>query len=91
MKPEGGGGSARPKPAGRGLRLAAKIALFLAALLFLNYVIGWLANFIAFQMWPRHVDAASFLLFATVVSYMLLVCLAITPGPMIFLLRGAMP
>jgi hypothetical protein len=71
---------ASSRPAGRGIRLAAKIALFLGILVFLNYVIGWLANFIAFQMWPRHMHAASFLLFATVVSYTLLLAIPFLPG-----------
>jgi len=80
MKSGDGGVPASPKPAGRGIRLAVKIALFLAALLFLNYVIGWLAKFIAFQMWPEHADMAAFLLFATVVSYTLLLAIPFLPG-----------
>ena len=35
---------ASPRPTGRGIRLAAKIALFLGFLVFLNYAMGWLAN-----------------------------------------------
>lgn len=74
----------------RRYRLAAKIALFLAVLLFLNYAIGWLANLVAFQMWPRHVHAASFLLFATVVSYMLLLAIPFLPGIEVGLMLMAM-
>ncbi len=81
---------ASPGPGRRGMRLATKIALFLAALLFLNYVIGWLANFIAFQMWPRHMHAASFLLFATVVSYTLLLAIPFLPGIELGLMLMAM-
>ncbi len=71
---------ASPRPTGRGIRLAAKIALFLGFLVFLNYAMGWLANVVAFQMWPRHVQAASLLLFATVVSYMFLLAIPFLPG-----------
>lgn len=81
---------ASPKPAGRGIRLAAKITLFLAALLFLNYFVGWLAQYIAFQMWPRHMHAATFLLFATVVSYTLLLAIPFLPGIELGLMLMAM-
>lgn len=74
----------------RKYRFAVKIALFLALLLFLNYAIGWLANLIAFQMWPRHVDAVSFLLVATVVSYMLLLAIPFLPGIELGLMLMAM-
>jgi hypothetical protein len=72
------------------IRLAVKIALFLAALLFLNYAVGWLANLVAFQMWPRHVHAASFLLFATVASYILLLAIPFLPGIELGLMLMAM-
>lgn len=81
---------ASPKPAGRGIRLAAKITFFLAALLFLNYFVGWLAKYIAFQMWPRHMHAATFLLFATVVSYTLLLAIPFLPGIELGLMLMAM-
>ena len=71
---------ASPKPAGRGIRLAAKIALFLGILVFLNYVMKWLANFIAFQMWPEHANMAAFLLFASIVTYVLLLAIPFLPG-----------
>jgi hypothetical protein len=72
------------------IRLAAKIALFLGILVFLNYAMGWLANLVAFQMWPRHVHAASFLLFATVVSYILLLAIPFLPGIELGLMLMAM-
>ena len=72
------------------LRLAAKIALFLGILVFLNYAVGWLANLVAFQMWPRHMHAASFLLLATVVSYMLLLAIPFLPGIEVGLMLMAM-
>jgi hypothetical protein len=75
---------------GKKIRLAVKIALFLAALLFLNYAVGWLANLVAFQMWPRHVHTASFLLFATVVSYILLLAIPFLPGIELGLMLMAM-
>ncbi|MGB3399379.1 MAG: hypothetical protein WBA34_04310 [Candidatus Deferrimicrobiaceae bacterium] len=74
----------------RKIRLAAKIALFLGILVFLNYAMGWLANFIAFQMWPRHMHAASLLLFATVASYMLLLEIPVLPGIELGLMLMAM-
>ena len=62
------------------ISLAVKIALFLAVLLFLNYAVGWLANRIAFQMWPRHVTMTLFLLFATAALYILLLAVPFLPG-----------
>jgi hypothetical protein len=69
-----------PKPAGRGIRLAAKIALFLGILVFLNYAMGWLANLVAFQMWPQHANMAVFFLFTSIVSYILLLAIPFLPG-----------
>lgn len=74
----------------RKIRLAAKIALFLGILVFLNYAMGWLANFIAFQMWPRHMHAASLLLFATVASYIVLLAIPFLPGIELGLMLMAM-
>lgn len=74
----------------RRYRLAAKIAIFLAALLFMNYAMGWLANLVAFQVWPRHVHAASFLLLGTVVSYVLLLAIPFLPGIEVGLMLMAM-
>jgi hypothetical protein len=71
---------ASPKPAGRGIRLAAKIALFVGILVFLNYAMGWLANLFAFQMWPQHANMAVSLLFASIVTYILLLAIPFLPG-----------
>jgi len=75
MTREDGAGAAR-----RRISLAVKFALFLVVLLFLNYAVGWLANRIAFQMWPRHVHMALFVLFATAVLYILLLTVPFLPG-----------
>ena len=82
--------SAQAMAPGRRIRLAAKIAFFLGILVFLNYAIQWLANFVAFQMWPRHVNTASYLLFALVVSYMLLLAIPFLPGIEVGLMLMAM-
>jgi hypothetical protein len=71
---------ASPNPAGRGIRLAAKIALFVGILVFLNYTIGWLANLFAFQMWPQHANMAVFVLFTSIVSYIVLLAIPFLPG-----------
>ena len=78
------------RPAGKGIRLAAKIALFLGILVFLNYAMGWLANFIAFQMWPRHINMAFFLLFASIGLYILLLAIPFLPGIEVGLMLMAM-
>ncbi len=90
MKLEGGGGSASPKPAGRGIRLAAKIAFLVGILVFLNYAIGWLANLFAFQMWPQHANMAVFVLFASIVSYIVLLAIPFLPGIEVGLMLMAM-
>jgi hypothetical protein len=81
---------APPKPVGRGIRIAAKIALFLGILVFLNYAIGWLANLVVFQMWPQHANIAVFLLFASIVSYILLLAIPFLPGIEVGLMLMAM-
>ena len=81
---------ASPRPAGKGIRLAVKIALFLGILVFLNYAMGWLANFIAFQMWPRHINIAFFLLFASIGLYILLLAIPFLPGIEVGLMLMAM-
>jgi len=81
---------ASPKPTGKGIRLAAKIALFLGILGFLNYAMGWLANLIAFQMWPRHVNMAHIILFASVFLYILLLAVPFLPGIEVGLMLMAM-
>ncbi|HEU5360616.1 MAG TPA: hypothetical protein VFU42_05595 [Candidatus Deferrimicrobiaceae bacterium] len=82
--------SAPATATGKGIRLAAKVALFLGFLVFLNYAVSWLANLVAFQMWPRHVTMASYLLFALVVSYVLLLTIPFLPGIEVGLLLMAM-
>ncbi len=81
---------ASPKPAGRGIRLAAKIALFVGILVFLNYAMGWLANLFAFQMWPQHANMAVSLLFASIVTYILLLAIPFLPGIEVGLMLMAM-
>ena len=81
---------ASPKPAGRGIRLAAKIALFVSILVFLNYAIGWLANLFAFQMWPQHANMAVFVLFASIASYIVLLAIPFLPGIEVGLMLMAM-
>jgi hypothetical protein len=78
------------KPAGRGIRLAAKIALFLGILVFLNYAMGWLANLVAFQMWPQHANMAVFVLFTSIVSYIVLLAIPFLPGIEVGLMLMAM-
>jgi hypothetical protein len=73
-----------------GSRLAIKIALFLGILLFLNYFLGWLANVIAFQMWPRHVHMAHVILFGSVILYIFLLTIPFLPGIEVGLMLMAM-
>jgi hypothetical protein len=90
MKPEGSGGSASPQAAGKGIRLAAKIALLVGILVFLNYAMGWLANLFAFQMWPQHADMAVFVLFSSIVTYIVLLAVPFLPGIEVGLMLMAM-
>jgi hypothetical protein len=76
--------------AGRRARLAIKIGLFLGVLVFLNYAVGWLADFFALQMWPRHIDMAVFIVFAAAASYVILVVLPFMPGIEIGIMLMAM-
>ena len=78
------------RPAWRKIRFLAKIALLLGILVFLNYAMGWLANLVAFQMWPQHADTAVFLLFASVVLYILLLAIPFLPGIEVGLMLMAM-
>jgi hypothetical protein len=68
------------KSVGRGIRIAVKIALLLGAVVFLNYSMGWFANLVTFQMWPQHANIALFLLFSSIVSYILLLAIPFLPG-----------
>jgi hypothetical protein len=75
---------------GKRVKLAAKIALFLGILIFLNYLVGWLAIFVAFEMWPRHIDMAFFLLFTSIGLYILLLAIPFLPGIEVGLIIMAM-
>ncbi len=75
---------------GSGIRIAVKVAVFAVILVFLNYAAGWLANLVAFQMWPQHMNMAVFFLFASVVSYMLLLAIPFLPGIEVGLMLMAM-
>jgi len=78
------------KSPGSSIGLAAKIALLVGILLFLNYAIGWFAKLLAFQMWPRHVTMALFALIASVVSYTILLAIPFLPGIEVGLMLMAM-
>ncbi len=68
------------KSSGGGVRVAGKVAIFLLVLVFLNYGMGWVAQQIAFQLWPRHVHMALTVLTASVVAYVLLLAIPFLPG-----------
>lgn len=72
---------------GSGLRLAAKIALFLCIIVFLIYGSRQIVDFFAFQMWPRHVGMSKMFPFP---KYLLMVSIAILPGPIFFLVRDVL-
>jgi hypothetical protein len=74
----------------RRISFAVKIALFLFVLLILNYAVGWLAHRVAFQMWPRHVNMALFLLFSTAALYIFLLAVPFLPGIEVGLMLMAM-
>ncbi len=78
------------EPAGKKFRIAVKIALFLGILIFINYAVRWGANLVAFQMWPQHASMAAFLLFTSVVSYVLLLAVPFLPGIEVGLMLMAM-
>lgn len=80
----------RDPPAGNRFRLAIKIVLFLGILGSLNTAVGWMANLVAFQMWPEYVDMAASLLFASVIAYILLLAVPFLPGIEVGLLLMAM-
>lgn len=75
---------------GRGIRLAVKIVLFLGILVFLNYAVSWLADLVAFQMWPEYLDAAAFFLLVLFLSYILLLAIPFLPGIEVGLLLMAL-
>lgn len=76
-------------PRGRA-KIAVAITIFLGILLFLNYGVGRLADLIAFQMWPRHVNLAVFIVFASAALYIVLTVLPFMPGIEVGLMLMAM-
>src|SRR3989304_1888993 len=50
-------------------KVVVAITLFLGIILFLNYGVARLADILAFQMWPRHVDIAVFIVFCSATLY----------------------
>jgi hypothetical protein len=62
------------------IRLTLKIALFLGILIFLNYALGWLANLVAFQLWPRQANMALYILGGSVALYILTLAIPFLPG-----------
>jgi len=78
------------KTTGNRAGLAVKITLFLGALLFLNYLVELFANLVTIEMWPRHVDLAFFLLFASIAIYILLLAIPFFPGIEVGLMLMAM-
>jgi hypothetical protein len=52
--------------------------------------VGRLADLIAFQMWPRHVNLAVFIVFASATLYIALTMLPFTPGIEVGLMLMAM-
>src|SRR4030067_315202 len=71
-------------------KVAVAITLFLGILLFLNYGVARLAEILAFQMWPRHVDIAVFIVFASATLYVGLMALPFMPGIEVGLMLMAM-
>jgi hypothetical protein len=76
-------------PRGRA-KLAAGILLFLGILLLLNYGVARLADLLAFQMWPRHLNTVVFIVFASAAIYVGLMALPFLPGIEVGLMLMAM-
>jgi hypothetical protein len=76
-------------PRGRA-KMAVAITIFLGILLFLNYGVGRIADILAFQMWPRHVNLAVFIVFASAALYIVLTVLPFMPGIEVGLMLMAM-
>ena len=70
--------------------LAAKLLIFFFLLVFINQIGAWLADLIAFQMWPRHEMMAIYLLLASAAAYALLLSVPFLPGIEIGLMLMAM-
>jgi hypothetical protein len=71
-------------------KLVVGVLLFLGILLSLNYGVAKLADLLAFQMWPRHLDTALFIVFASASLYVVLMALPFMPGIEIGLMLMAM-
>jgi len=71
-------------------KVVVAITLFLGIILFLNYGVARLADILAFQMWPRHVDIAVFIVFASATLYVVLMALPFMPGIEVGLMLMAM-
>jgi hypothetical protein len=71
--------SSRGRLQGR-FKRGAKILLFLTALVFLNQLAKWLADLIAFQFWPRHLDMAILMFCTSAFAYILLLAIPFLPG-----------
>jgi hypothetical protein len=71
-------------------KLASGVLLFLGILLFLNYGLARLSDLLAYQMWPRDVDTAVFIVFGSAVLYVVIMALPFMPGIEIGLMLMAM-
>jgi len=76
-------------PRGKAL-LAVKLLTFFLFLVFINQIGAWLADLIAFQMWPRYEMMAVYLLLASAVAYTFLLSVPFLPGIEIGLVLMAM-
>lgn len=61
-------------------RTIVKLVLLVVILVLINYSMGWFARLTAFQLWPRHVNMAIYILVASAVLYILLMSLPFMPG-----------
>lgn len=62
------------------LWLAAKLVALVSALVFLNQIGHWLADRVAFQLWPRHAEAFLPFLVIAVATYVFLLSIPFLPG-----------
>jgi len=70
----------RNRPLSKRFLQLAKLALLLSVLLCLNQLAGWLAEFLSFQFWPRHLDMAVVMFCASLLAYVLLLAIPFLPG-----------
>ena len=76
-------------PRGRA-KVATGIVLFLGILLFLNYGVARLSDLLAYQLWPRDVNFAVFIVFGSAILYVVLMTLPFMPGIEVGLMLMAM-